>query len=314
MTIKTTCHSCHHPFQVNDESACLLVTCPSCGIEQRVTSNLKRTGDSTENPYSAPVKSSPPSLTKTRSFAGMTPTKIRIRTVMGRCFKTFKRNLATLLVIEVIQAAIFGVLEVIRDALLNAQKSEKGMDISRMYGVLASLVFGLAVFTLVWFLFVKMRVCLRLLRGESAGVKVFFSGGFSFISAVLVVAILSIPSVLVFGLIAYLGNEIVVVVALVIATLIGLYIWPSIFLVVDRKASVLKSLALAPRFTDINYLNSFLIYLIWSVLPWAGVLFFCIGQFVTIPFTILFSCGCYLAMTGQLPPEATELDQSNTAS
>lgn len=314
MTIKTTCHSCHHPFQVNDESACLLVTCPSCGIEQRVTSNLKRTGDSTENPYSVPVKSSPASLTKTRSFAGMTPTKIRIRTVMGRCLKTFKRNLATLLVIEVIQTAILAVLEGIRVALLIAQKSEKIMDISRIFGSLASLVFGLAVFTCVWFLFVKMRVCLRLLREEPVGVRVFFSGGFSFISAVLVVAVLCIPPVSILGLAAYLGNEIVPLVGLLIAFLAGLYVWPSIFLVVDRKASVLQSLVLAPRFTDINYINSFLIYLIWSVLPWSGILFFCIGQFVTIPFTILFACGCYLAMTGQLPPEATDVGQNNAAS
>ncbi len=228
---------------------------------------------------------------------------------MGRCLRIFKRNLGTLLVMELIQTAIIVVLDLILNALLSAQKSEKVMDISRMFGSLASLVFGLTVFTCVWFLFVKMRVCLRLLREEPVGGRVFFSGGFCFISAVLVVALLCIPSVSILGLAAYLGNEIVPLVGLMIAFLAGLYLWPSIFLVVDRKATVLKSLVLAPRFTDINYINSFLIYLICSVLPWSGLLFFCIGQIVTVPFTILFTCGCYLAMTGQLPAEVENESQ-----
>ena len=80
-----------------------------------------------------------------------------------------------------------------------------------------------------------------------------------------------------------------------------LYFWPSYFLVVDGKSSVLESFGKGARISEGNKLNIFVTWVISGLIMILGVLAVCIGVIFAAPLVGLLFAVAYLMMSAQIP-------------
>gem|GEM_PF-1228251 len=72
--------------------------------------------------------------------------------------------------------------------------------------------------------------------------------------------------------------------------------WPAVFLIHDEDCGVFESLRRARKLTDHNWLNSFLIGLIYTAISSSGAMLFYIGMIVTIPLSYVVLAASYVTL------------------
>ncbi len=80
----------------------------------------------------------------------------------------------------------------------------------------------------------------------------------------------------------------------------GLFLWPGLFLIIDKKTSVLKAFSVGFAIAKKNIFQFIAVYIAACVIAWIGVLGLGIGLFFTAPLGLLVVCCAYLNMAGML--------------
>ena len=81
-----------------------------------------------------------------------------------------------------------------------------------------------------------------------------------------------------------------------------LLLWPSYFLIVDRKTKVLKSFGTGAAIGRKNILQFIAIYFLSLLVFFGGFLLLGIGVIFSAPLAALIVCSAYLNMSGQIRP------------
>ena len=159
-----------------------------------------------------------------------------------------------------------------------------------------------------------VKLCLKVGRGEQAGIEDIFSAGDRVLPLlgyfVLLMGIFFVPLLLaafVIGLLSQLiGPEAMGIGAVIFAItylavlLIAMLLWPSAILVLEGKTSILRAVPVGFSIATKNILQFIAVYIVAVLVTWAGLLAIGIGVIFTAPLGILIMMCAYLNMSGQI--------------
>ncbi len=81
--------------------------------------------------------------------------------------------------------------------------------------------------------------------------------------------------------------------------IVALMYWPAIFLIHDEDCGVFESMARARKLTDNNWLNSFLVLLVYMAVSSSGAALFYIGVLLTMPLSYVFAATAFIVMRNE---------------
>jgi hypothetical protein len=162
---------------------------------------------------------------------------------------------------------------------------------------------------------------IKIVRGEPVSIGILFSGGryllrvilASIVAALLLVAAVLIPFVVMNVAFALFQNQMGTGLLLLIASIVVIFflilylaarLMQFSYLILDRGAGVIESIQLSWRLTRGRAGTIILVYCMHLILVIGGLLAFCVGVIFTVPLGSLMQVVTFLAMAGPLrPPE-----------
>jgi uncharacterized membrane protein len=308
MPIKFKCSGCGQVLQVGDEAAGKKAKCPKChNVVTIPTPDLvplespedkddwpgwDELGPKTANlnPFQAPA--APSQLPRT-SMGGpalgggkIVNVPVEIGSIVNYAFEVWKRNLGMLVGALVVMMVIGGVLGGGSNIMIRVLAEAGLRDAVIPFALLVTVArFCIEVFLTAGY----WQMLLKMARRQRVEFADLFSAGPIFLPA-LGISIL-------FGLAVSFG----LVLCIVPGVLVILFWWPSYYLVIDRKASVMESFTVAREITANNIGTSFLMILVSLGIVGLGLLACCVGVIVAAPLSSMVTAVGYLMMSGQLP-------------
>ncbi len=264
-----------------------------------------------DNPYAAPKSSFEREKVVPQSELAI---PCSIDAIVSASWSIFQNNTGTCLwIVWVVFLMNFGL-----SILLNAV--EVGLQFAMPGERLAILAINWAVIfvSLVIQLWLGIGMNLGLLkvaRGQPVSFDVLFSGGRYLLTSILgwvvVVVLVGIalatPLFLAGAVAAIFREQSGIVLAVMISGIVGLVVlmlylvarlWQFYFLVMDRDAGAIESINLSWRMTRGHAWTIILVYLSQTVFILLGLLAFCVGLIVAIPFSSMLLVVTYLSLVG----------------
>ena len=136
-----------------------------------------------------------------------------------------------------------------------------------------------------------VQLSLKLARRQPAEIADLFGGGSRLLPTIAVS--------IVFGIIISIGLILCVIPGIIML----LMWWPVYYLVVDEKAEITESFAVAGAVTRGNRMTSFLLALVSFGIAFLGLLMCGIGIIFAAPLITMIWCVAYLMMSGQIPAD-----------
>ena len=234
------------------------------------------------------------------------PTSGDIGFIIGHAFDAFKNNMGLMIG----GTLLFFILSIMSAMLVQSFPIVLGEVGALIGGILHQLV---SIYLGAGFLNFGLKVGRRepATIGDlfSVGDRVLPLLGYMLLSMIAIAVPLVILGVLAGFVAPALGGEGAVIVgviaAAVITTLIAiimLLLWPSYFLIVDRKTKVMKSFGIGAAIGRKNILQFIAIYFLSLLVFFGGFLLLGIGVIFSAPLAALIVCSAYLNMSGQIRP------------
>jgi uncharacterized membrane protein len=208
---------------------------------------------------------------------------------MNYSWALWKENLGLLIgatvVVMIIGGAISGVSEVFTGIIARS-------DLRRLT-IFFALGSGLVQMCANTFLTVGlMQIVFKLARGQRADFADLFGGGDLFLPV--------LGTNLLFGLATGIGYLLCIIPGIVVLLLW----WPCVFLVIDKKATVMESFGLAREVTANNIGTTIVLWLVGVGISLLGLAACCVGILFAGPLVVVMYGVAYLMMAGQIPLNA----------
>ena len=290
MPIEFRCSGCGNLLRVPTEAVGKQARCPACGLVLAVPAPGDAfSGDSPsqpENAYRSPVYGGLAGVAEPSGGSGGVASRVEFGDIFSRTWEVFKSRWGAcllgflcFLLLSFIFGGLMGLLTTVLRRLMPGQGNVALIELANQVAtwiVSAWLSAGL------------LQYFLRVARGEPTGLDILLHGG-PFTVRVLIVNFLV-------GLIVTVGFLLLIIPGVIL----GLMLWPAIWLVVDRNASVTESFEMSRLITAGNKWTMFLVFLTLTILGGLIVLVtFGLGTFVVGPFAFLLMAVAYLSMSGQ---------------
>jgi hypothetical protein len=272
MTIEFHCTSCGQLLKVPDTAAGRRAQCPKCDAAMAIPSgDAAATSAATVEPTAtfdveggeavtrAPLASTP-----------YVPTRLDVKTVLSQTVALFKANIIGCTLAILIVWIVSAVLLIGITAGLGALAAMFDFD-----DLLLILSPPLAAMAAVWIKVGAIRYFITVARTGSASPKLLFSGsrGFAaFFSTGIVLALLCWIGLMLF---------------VVPGVLIGLMLWPSVFLAVDRDLDLMRAYRTARMLTKGNIVSSLILFVIGYAIIAISPLALGIGGLFGMAFSVL---------------------------
>lgn len=273
MTIEFRCTDCGQLLKVPDAAAGRRAQCPKCDAAMAIPSaNVAATpSPASGQPMGTFDVIGGESTTRARfSSTPYVPTKLDVKVVFSQTVALFKANVIgctlAILVVWIVSAALLAGITAGVSALAAMFESE---DVLLLLGP------ALAAIAAVWIKVGAIRYFITVARGESASMKLLFSGsrGFAaFFSTGIVLAILCSLGLALF---------------IIPGVLIGLMLWPSVFLAVDRDLDLMRAYRTARMLTKGNIVSGLVLFIIGYGIILISPLAFGIGGLFGMAFSVL---------------------------
>jgi hypothetical protein len=309
MTIEQRCKTCGKILPTAKDGQEQLALCTECANALVAVANervlLAQSG--VENPYQSYVP--PPRQVEQDTHSAMHPVQNTVPTfgnIFNHAVTVWKANLwmmiaATLITFLVIpfgfniaSATVQGLVESVENPIL-----------AMIFGVILTAV---AIVLNVFLGIGSTKFFLQVLRGGPANLGLLFQGG-NRLLPVLGLLILDSIVVVFFLFVSYILFNVNPALGAVVFLALGIFsvvlfqwFWPSYYLVVDRRVSVIESFRLAKQITKGNNGNTCYVVLVWIGLFFLGLLLCGIGLLLTCPLMSLLWGSAYLMISGQIAP------------
>ena len=247
---------------------------------------------SSDNPYAAPSFSAESPYSPFQMGDGeIKNVKAEIGDIFNYALKVWKENLGILIGASLI---IFSLAFGLAFFQSFVESMLKGID-QRPTAASSTFVLIFSILSNVVQVFVaigNVQLMLALLRGQPANVGMLFGGGGRLLPTIGVSLLL--------GLAIGVGFLLLIIPGIIVI----LFYWPSYYLVVDRRTSVMQAFTVARSITKGNELTTFVMGLVSFAICFVGVLALCVGIIAAQPLAMLMIACAYLMMSGQIDTRA----------
>jgi uncharacterized membrane protein len=314
MAIELKCKTCGKNLPTAKNGQEQVALCTECANALVAVANervpLAQSG--VENPYQSYVP--PPRQVEQDSHAAMHPvqnTVPRFGSIVNQAVTVWKANLWMLIVALLITFFVIPIGFNMAFAWVQGIVS----TIGNVYVVTVfNVIFSLVATILNIFLGIgSTKFFLQVLRGGPANLGLLFQGGnrlLPVLGLLILWSIVPVVFVIVYNVLFNVNQALGVGVwaALTIFFVVLFqWFWPSYYLVVDRRVSVIESLRLAKQITKGNNGNTCYVFLVWVGLFILGAIPCGVGLLFTCPLMSLLWGSAYLKFSGQIgPTEAGE--------
>jgi hypothetical protein len=325
MPIEFRCPACQQQLRVPDESAGKNAKCPKCGTIAVIPSaNFETASPPPFPPLPPPPPSQPPppppssfpfgdaqSPGGRNPFADQTPPppslnpyaspaaayqptalelpsgavgnqRVEVGHIWNYAWQVWQSNLGLLVGMTLLVAVITGPLRaVVRYLERNDPRNELA---------LLALAGSILVMVLNIYLGIgQAQIALKLARRQPASISDLFGGARRFFP--------------VLGLVILLGFAVTagLFLCIVPGVLLLIMFWPSYYLVIDERATLFETFALAYNITEGNRVTTFLLWLLSVAVIILGLLAACVGVLFAAPLVAMVWATAYLMMSGQIP-------------
>lgn len=206
--------------------------------------------------------------------------------ILSYAWQVWKENLGLLAGVTFVAGLInFGISYFFDIAAGMLQQNNAAQEVVLIVSLLGSVV-GQAVQT---FLGIgETQIVLKMLRRQPAQFGDLFGGGPMFLP------------VLGFSILFGVGVAVGFLLLIVPGVILLLMCWPAYYLVLDRKAGIIDSFALAATITKDNWGTAFVLWLASLGIVLVGLLALCVGVIFAAPLVSVIWGTAYLMMSGQL--------------
>ena len=304
MTIEFLCTGCGQKLRVSDDSAGKKAKCPKCreileiplveasleelepDADEFWESQFGETNASANaNPYSAPQLTAPVTVGESPFQTGKIHNVIvDIGDILNYSWEVWSKNLGLLVGAFVVVAAITGGIETVKQGVLKVVGNNRDaaaivVIVTSIAGNIVQVYLGIGL----------AQMTMGLARRRRVEFGDLFAGGSRMLPTIGV-------SIL-YGLAVAGGTMLCILPGIFVA----LMWWPTYYLVVDEKSSVMESFTLASEITQGNKGTTFIMWLAGGGIMMLGVMACCIGIIFAAPLVTTITSVAYLMMSGQIP-------------
>ena len=331
MPIEFRCLGCGRLLRTPDDTAGKQAKCPNCGQILAIPAGTTSESSPTEkdplrtashamerSPGVAPSDPNPyasrPAVKPDGGVIELVPTKISIDEVFQNAWYVFSSQIGpcVLFALLLVGVGIASYVLVFITALVAfvageaTGSDEAGIVVGLVTAVI--IAFPLAIL-LSWIIAGSQIFMVRLARGDHSTLRDVFSGwpcvwrtlGLGLVVVLLnlvILGVVTVPAAIVDNQVLSKVGQLI---ANIVAFVINLYLFLSIYLIVDRGLPVFESIRESVRFMQGNKLITFLIQLVVGACGVPMMLCTCfIGVLFFVPFVMLLQATIYLCATGQI--------------
>jgi phage FluMu protein Com len=275
-----------------------------------------------ENPYESPADYTMEPRFGAVEAADIVPTRINLSDVVNDGWAIFREQWGMCLLV----VFIVWVINVVFGQVMNGVATGVAMVANDLAAIIIAqfVVFVATQLFSMWLSLGLIIYFLKVARGRDASLGDVFTGGRYVLTTVCAtilfyLIIFAVPAMCLAptGIMYLLGGaEETVIVLFVVGILIAavpaivllLMFSPYAFLIVDRNAGIIESLALSKEITTGNKLTMFVLGILAVLIVMAGMLVCCVGMLVSAAYIMVLWSVTYLAMSGQPSALAEGMD------